>query len=107
MREIKERSSPGAALLGKRTSASLPVTASERVPRPSPRPPAEPVRVLMICSEYPPLGGGTAVACFYLLSEMRRNDGLQIDLMPSGTMPRLPYILSLRGSDAPGYKTSA
>src|SRR5919106_3275871 len=49
----------------------------------------EPVRVLMLCYEYPPLGGGTAAACSYLLSELALTDGVDVDLVTSGTQPKV------------------
>ena len=68
------------------------MSASEPVARPSPPVPAEPLKVLMICYEYPPLGGGTAAACSNLLSEMTRRDYIRIDLVTSGTSPRIELV---------------
>ena len=68
------------------------MSASKRVTRRCPGAPAEPLRVLMICYEYPPLGGGTAAACSYLLSEMMRHDDIQIDLVTSGTSSRIELV---------------
>ena len=68
------------------------MSASEAVIRPSPRPPPEPLRVLMICYEYPPLGGGTAAACSYLLSEMTRRDHIRVDLVTSGASSRIELV---------------
>ena len=46
----------------------------------------------MICYEYPPIGGGTAAACSYLLSEMTRDDRIQVDLVTSGTSSRIELV---------------
>jgi glycosyltransferase involved in cell wall biosynthesis len=48
-----------------------------------------PVRVLMLCYEYPPLGGGTAAACSSLLAELARTDKVEVDLVTSGTRPQV------------------
>ena len=61
----------------------------------SPRPPAEhdgAVRVLMVCYEYPPLGGGIAAACSYLLAELARTDAVEVDLVTSGTQPQVERV---------------
>ncbi len=47
------------------------------------------VRVLMPCYEYPPLGGGTAAACSYLLAELAQTDEVEVDLVTSGTQPQV------------------
>ena len=44
----------------------------------------EPMRVLMINYEFPPIGGGCGVACWNLLREVALEPGLEIDLVTSG-----------------------
>lgn len=44
---------------------------------------SKPVRVLMINYEFPPLGGGAANANYYLLQEMAKIGGIEIDLLTS------------------------
>jgi glycosyltransferase involved in cell wall biosynthesis len=51
-----------------------------------------PVRVLMLCYEYPPLGGGTAAACSYLLAELALSDAVEVDLVTSGTRPQVERV---------------
>jgi glycosyltransferase involved in cell wall biosynthesis len=53
---------------------------------------ADPVRVLMLCYEYPPLGGGTAAACSYLLAELVLTDAVEVDLVTSGTQPQVERV---------------
>src|ERR687892_2149605 len=50
------------------------------------------VRVLMLCYEYPPLGGGIAVACSYLLSELALTDEVEVDVVTSGTRPQVERV---------------
>jgi L-malate glycosyltransferase len=62
-----------------------------------PKPPATaerdgPTRVLMLCYEYPPLGGGIAAACSYLLAELARTDAVEVDLVTSGTLPQVEQV---------------
>jgi glycosyltransferase involved in cell wall biosynthesis len=62
-----------------------------------PKPPATAehdgaVRVLMLCYEYPPFGGGIAVACSYLLAELALTDEVEVDLVTSGTQPQLERV---------------
>jgi glycosyltransferase involved in cell wall biosynthesis len=52
----------------------------------------DPVRVLMLCYEYPPLGGGTAAACSYLLAELARTDEVEVDLVTSGIQPQVERV---------------
>jgi glycosyltransferase involved in cell wall biosynthesis len=62
-----------------------------------PKPPATSehdgaVRVLMLCYEYPPLGGGIAAACSYLLAELALTDDVDVDLVTSGTQPQVERV---------------
>src|SRR5918996_6618357 len=62
-----------------------------------PKPPATaehdgPTRVLMLAYEYPPLGGGIAAACSYLLAELARTDAVEVDLVTSGTLPQVEQV---------------
>jgi glycosyltransferase involved in cell wall biosynthesis len=62
------------------------------MPEPSDRPAAAEasvLRVLMLCYEYPPLGGGIAAACSYLLAELAQTDAIEVDLVTSGTLPQV------------------
>ena len=68
------------------------MTVSELPLPPAVARPAEPARVLMLCYEYPPLGGGTAAACSYLLAELAGKDGVEVDLVTSGTKPRVDRV---------------
>ncbi len=47
-----------------------------------------PMRVLMVNYEFPPIGGGTGVACSQLLAEFANRPGIVIDLVTSGTIPQ-------------------
>ncbi len=42
------------------------------------------LRVLMINYEFPPLGGGTGIACSQLLAELAGRRDVHIDLVTSG-----------------------
>lgn len=42
------------------------------------------MRVLLLTPEYPPIGGGAANACFYLVKEMREL-GAQVDVLTLST----------------------
>lgn len=46
------------------------------------------MRVLMVNYEFPPIGGGTGVACSQLLAEFANRPGIVIDLVTSGTIPQ-------------------
>ena len=48
------------------------------------RPIRRSMRVLMLNYEYPPLGGGTGLACQHLLEALSGRPGLEIDLVTSG-----------------------
>ena len=50
--------------------------------------PGRPMRVLMINYEFPPIGGGTGMACSQLLGELADRPDVMIDLVTSGTAPR-------------------
>lgn len=43
------------------------------------------MKVLMLNYEYPPLGGGTGIACHYLLKEFAEQKNLQLDLLTSSS----------------------
>lgn len=45
---------------------------------------SRPIGVLMVSYEFPPLGGGTGNACHHVLSELRHDSGLRVDLVTSG-----------------------
>ena len=47
--------------------------------------PVSDLRVLMICYEFPPLGGGTGNACRHLLGAFSLDETLHVDLVTSGT----------------------
>jgi L-malate glycosyltransferase len=49
-----------------------------------------PVRVLMLNYEYPPIGGGTGMACRHLLGAFARTPLVQVDLVTSGVDARTP-----------------
>lgn len=49
------------------------------------------MRVLMINYEFPPIGGGTGIACSQLLGELADRPGLEVDLVTSG-MGSKPYV---------------
>jgi glycosyltransferase involved in cell wall biosynthesis len=68
------------------------MAASELPKRPAATVHAGPVRVLMLCYEYPPLGGGIAVACSYLLAELALTDEVEVDLVTSGTQPQVERV---------------
>ncbi|MGE5410118.1 MAG: glycosyltransferase family 4 protein, partial [Clostridiales bacterium] len=42
-------------------------------------------KILMLNYEFPPIGGGAAIANYYLLKEFARNPNLKIDLVTSGS----------------------
>jgi L-malate glycosyltransferase len=54
--------------------------------------PASAMRVLMLCYEYPPLGGGIARACSYLLAELALTEEVEVDLVTSGTRPHVERV---------------
>lgn len=37
----------------------------------------------MLCYEYPPLGGGTGVACQNLVQEFKKQDSIKLDVLTS------------------------
>lgn len=47
------------------------------------------LRVLMVNYEFPPLGGGTGIACAQLLEEIAHRPNIAVDLVTSGTAPGL------------------
>ena len=47
------------------------------------------INVLMLNYEYPPLGGGTGIACSELLKNLACRDGVRVDLITSGVGPTL------------------
>jgi glycosyltransferase involved in cell wall biosynthesis len=46
------------------------------------------MRILMINYEFPPIGGGTGMACSQLLGELADRSDVDIDLVTSGTAPQ-------------------
>lgn len=53
----------------------------------------------MLNYEFPPIGGGTGIACYYTLQEMVRESDLQIDLVtfsPSGTYQIIDHSENIR-----------
>ena len=47
------------------------------------------LRILMVNYEFPPIGGGTGIACSQLLDELADRRGIEIDLVTSGTASEL------------------
>jgi glycosyltransferase involved in cell wall biosynthesis len=45
------------------------------------------LRILVLCYEYPPVGGGTAVACEHVVDELAVRGGLEIDVVTSTAGP--------------------
>ena len=51
-----------------------------------------PLQLLMIAYEFPPIGGGTGMACSQLLGELAGRTDLEIDLVTSGTEQRTQIV---------------
>jgi L-malate glycosyltransferase len=67
--------------------------ATSKLPKPTARAEHDgAVRVLMLCYEYPPLGGGTAMACSYLLAALALTDEVEVDLVTSGIRPQVERV---------------
>ena len=47
------------------------------------------INILMLNYEFPPLGGGSANATYYLLKEFSKDPSLRVDLVTSGSGPKL------------------
>jgi len=45
------------------------------------------VGILMLSYEFPPLGGGTGNACHHVLTELRHDSGVDVDLVTAGAGP--------------------
>ena len=77
---------------------------------PTMRPAMQETRVLMLNYEFPPLGGGSGNATYYLLRELESTRGLQIDLVTSSAsnhFERLEFADSIRIFRLPVGKTHA
>jgi glycosyltransferase involved in cell wall biosynthesis len=55
-----------------------------------------PMRLLVLCYEMPPIGGGTGVACSQVLRVLARRADLRIDVISSGVGGRLELIRDAR-----------
>ena len=51
-----------------------------------------PLRLLVLCYEMPPIGGGTGVACSQVMRILAQRPDLRIDVISSGTGKRLEVV---------------
>ena len=51
-----------------------------------------PLRLLVLCYEMPPIGGGTGVACAQVMRLLAQRSDLRIDVISSGTAGRLEIV---------------
>ena len=51
-----------------------------------------PLRLLVLCYEMPPIGGGTGVACAQVMRLLAQRPDLRIDVISSGTAGRLEMV---------------
>ena len=63
-----------------------------------------PLRLLVLCYEMPPIGGGTGVACSQVMRVLAQRPDLRIDVISSGTGKGAGNRPGSRGDTAPACR---